>query len=897
MKTKLSLTVLLSFSFYLLSSQIPQGFNYQAIARDGSGNPITNATIKVKLSILTDTSGFYVSGGGTYVWEEEQTGIKTNAFGLFTVVFGDPAATKKLGTAASFSAIDWAKGPFYIGTKIANPTDYKNLGAAKLWSVPYSMVSDSTKSLLKGSKLSVVSSNDASTDALFEVKRKDGQTVFAVYPEAVNIYLPRATSKGLKGGFAIGGFDGSKINPQDYFRVTPDSVRVYIDKTPVVKGTTKGGFAIGGFDQSKGGGGGIQLQDLLTVGYDSIRMYINDLPTKGTTKGGFAIGGFAGAKGVSNFMNISTAETGIINPAVNRIVWYPLKNAFLTGNVLVTDPNNVGINSFASGYQSMAKGQYSQALGFQAVAIGDYSTAIGKNASANYNNSFAFGDNASSSNEGSFALGSGAVASGLGSYAFGIDCKALGQNSFAFGDNSQAQGSWTYAIGYHNVATWGPSYAFGDGTKSLNWGATSMGWATRANANHSLTLGHHTISKTVASLVMGIANDTTAMHTDSWDTWHSDDPVLIIGNGDVDWNGSEFVVTNRKNALTVLKSGATGINMNYPSYMLDVDGEITSRNGNAIRIRNSSYSSIFHQDASDLYLLVSNSGDPDGNGNSFRPLRMNYSTGNVYLGSNNSGSNYSLTVQSNGKVGIGTQTPDQNLTLSGNMKFTDGYPNIMNGYNKYILQSGWNGTWYNFSMLSSSWDWSGTKSPGSIVVSEQYPLVVTSGNNGTPNATTQLSVDNNGDIYMPNIQTSTSGSGSGVTFLQWGSGGKLIKYSISSSRRYKDDITELENIDWIYKLRPVRYVFKTDPSRHREYGLIAEEVENINPELVVYNDKNEVESVSYNSLIAPLIKSAQDQENKIESLVNENKSIKSELQSLKEEVEQMKTILSKAGVK
>ena len=140
MKTKLPLTVLLSFVFYLLSSQIPQGFNYQAIARDASGNPITNATIKVKLSILSDTTGFYVSGSGTYVWEEEQTNVKTNAFGLFTLVLGNPSATKIQGSATSFSSIDWNVATLYIGSKIANPTDYKNLGSAKLWTVPYSMI-------------------------------------------------------------------------------------------------------------------------------------------------------------------------------------------------------------------------------------------------------------------------------------------------------------------------------------------------------------------------------------------------------------------------------------------------------------------------------------------------------------------------------------------------------------------------------------------------------------------------------------------------------------------------------------------------------------------------------------------------------------------------------------
>jgi hypothetical protein len=158
MKTKLLLTALLSFSpadagfcrkllnFCLLSfvfclgtAQTPQGFNYQAIARDGSGNPIAGATINVKLSILTDTAGFRATGVGVYIWEEEHLNVSTNAYGLFTIVLGDPSATKVNGSATSFSLINWSLPDLYIGTKIANPSTYKVLGAAKLWSVPYAL--------------------------------------------------------------------------------------------------------------------------------------------------------------------------------------------------------------------------------------------------------------------------------------------------------------------------------------------------------------------------------------------------------------------------------------------------------------------------------------------------------------------------------------------------------------------------------------------------------------------------------------------------------------------------------------------------------------------------------------------------------------------------------------
>jgi trimeric autotransporter adhesin len=246
---------LLLFSFFILffllspcTAQIPQGFNYQAIARDGSGNPIINATIKVKLSILSDTTGFYLSGLGTYLWEEEQTNVKTNSFGMFTLVFGNPSATKIQGSAASFSAVPWSATPLYTGTKIANPTTYKNMGSAKLWSVPYSMV---TGTLLPLNKL-VVKGNVPSMDsALFEVKNNNGQTVFAVYNEGIRAYVDDGKVKGAtKGGFAIGGFGTVKSPSQNLMMISPDSARIYIDKT-AAKGT-KGGFAIGGFSTVKG---------------------------------------------------------------------------------------------------------------------------------------------------------------------------------------------------------------------------------------------------------------------------------------------------------------------------------------------------------------------------------------------------------------------------------------------------------------------------------------------------------------------------------------------------------------------------------------------------------------------------------------------------------------------
>jgi hypothetical protein len=74
MKTKIFLTFLvrrsfsvgvffLLFTFYLFS-QAPQGFNYQAVARDGDNNVLKNTGLDVKIGLHQG------SETGTLVWEE-----------------------------------------------------------------------------------------------------------------------------------------------------------------------------------------------------------------------------------------------------------------------------------------------------------------------------------------------------------------------------------------------------------------------------------------------------------------------------------------------------------------------------------------------------------------------------------------------------------------------------------------------------------------------------------------------------------------------------------------------------------------------------------------------------------------------------------------------------------
>jgi hypothetical protein len=84
---------------------------------------------------------------------------------------------------------------------------------------------------------------------------------------------------------------------------------------------------------------------------------------------------------------------------------------------------------------------------------------------------------------------------------------------------------------------------------------------------------------------------------------------------------------------------------------------------------------------------------------------------------------------------------------------------------------------------------------------------------------------------------------------------------LASSARYKHDIQDMgERTQRLLKLRPVTFRYKQDPEAALQYGLIAEEVAKVYPELVVRGAKGEVESVQYHQLIPMLLNEVQHQQ-------------------------------------
>ena len=117
--------------------------------------------------------------------------------------------------------------------------------------------------------------------------------------------------------------------------------------------------------------------------------------------------------------------------------------------------------------------------------------------------------------------------------------------------------------------------------------------------------------------------------------------------------------------------------------------------------------------------------------------------------------------------------------------------------------------------------------------------------------------------YIGNIfgQTSTGG------IVRITSDGKLGM--ATSSKRFKEEIEPMEkSSEDILSLKPVTFRYKTDldPERTRQFGLVAEDVEKVNPDLVVRDKEGKPYTVRYDAVNAMLLNEFLKEHRKVEQL-------------------------------
>src|SRR5947207_1348810 len=157
------------------------------------------------------------------------------------------------------------------------------------------------------------------------------------------------------------------------------------------------------------------------------------------------------------------------------------------------------------------------------------------------------------------------------------------------------------------------------------------------------------------------------------------------------------------------------------------------------------------------------------------------------------------------------------------------------------------------------------------------------------------SADESGQIRIGTVANITSGTVivgiSGFTSV----GGAPVVVNAAgrlgtttSSRRFKDDIRDIAaQSDGLMKLRPVAFRYKPeiDPIGFKEYGLVAEEVAQVYPEMVINDDQGRPETIRYQLLDPLLLNELQRQHRSIEAQEAQIERLKADLARLEARLE------------
>ena len=169
-----------------------------------------------------------------------------------------------------------------------------------------------------------------------------------------------------------------------------------------------------------------------------------------------------------------------------------------------------------------------------------------------------------------------------------------------------------------------------------------------------------------------------------------------------------------------------------------------------------------------------------------------------------------------------------------------------------------------------------------IAIGVNAAINVSGSNSNNIHIGNQGSTNDSGTIRIGTLGTQTSFFAAGIRGVTTGnndaipvmidSAGQLG--TVSSSRRFKEDIQDMGAASHdLMRLRPVTYRYKqpfADGSKPIQYGLIAEEVAEVYPDLVAHSADGKIETVKYQVLDSMLL-------NEVQRLERENQSLQERL--------------------
>ncbi|MFM6994085.1 MAG: tail fiber domain-containing protein [Sediminibacterium sp.] len=369
-----------------------------------------------------------------------------------------------------------------------------------------------------------------------------------------------------------------------------------------------------------------------------------------------------------------------------------------------------------------------------------------------------------------------------------------------------------------------------------------------------------------------------------------------------DMNSNIVMRTAGVERFRINNSGYVGIGNASPAQALDVTG--TGKFSTSII--NSGTRSYFGKDGSNIHWLATTDAVAE-------PYNLGYgieASAGILSHRWNIAGYEKMRLSTNGYLGLGTQSPATTIHIeNGNIFGTN--PSSTSSPSLYIFNNNNASSTANATALIRTAGTSSGKPYLSLDISgvSGYSMGINNPTdqlifNTTWNFTTGTAGNNAITINRSGQSRVVIPTEGGSVASGWpsGWGGGLITFDFScagiyyttlsarSDKRLKNTIVDLDS-SMIYKylqLRPVNYYWNDgSDNKHRQYGLIAQEVEEFFPDIVsIANDSMQTKSVNYQALHALSLKVIQSQQAEIESLKKNQLNIEARLLKLEAKMNQ-----------
>ena len=863
------------------------GINYKAIIKDINGNVVANSTIDVI---------FKIDEASTNIFSEYHTTTSDNN-GFIILNIGEGTTT-----IGDFTTINWTTNNHFLNVQVGiDGGAFVDLGTTAFKAVPYAykaLKADNVTGLEKISESGLFGWRLVGQDETLYGDIGGGAIDLSFSGEATD-------TNGATGLFSFA--SGINTHASGSF------------STAMGQGTAANGESSTSTGENTIASGGVSL----ATGFQTEAIGIGSVSFGDRTK---ANGGFTMSMGV--LTNADAAYSVVLGKhnigGGNPSQWVETDPLFEIGNGTNSVNTNNALTVLKNGSVLAPTFDISEIIDPKALITKEYAEA----------NIVSTGlENITETSSGWRFVGRNAANyADIGGGAVDMSVSSEG------GDINGASGDYSIASGFNTLASGGISAAFG--------------FDTTSSGNISSSFGLGTIAESYAETVVGTYD--TNYFEDNDSGFHEFDRAFVVGNGESDSNRSDALIVNKNGTVLAPSMDISEIigdkmlitkeyadNNLTPSGLQRITDGLTG--WRLIGYDPLNYG-ILGQDAVDLSI--------SSNPSSFKGARGNKSfasgSNSTALGSNSTAMGINTNAEGNSSFAVGTG-PD----ATGFASVAMGANTIASGsYSTAIGQEVTAPSYSEFAIGYWNTNYTPTNPTSPNTNDRLFVIGNGSNNNNRKNALTllkngrlgletetpdvKLHITGGGDASLANgsgyfIMGNVTGANmvfdeneiiarnNGVNsplYLQ-NTGGNVaigavnpsvaldivgsIEYTGTitdvSDKRLKENFTSIDTVlERLQKIQGYTYNMKDDVDKKREYGVIAQDLQKVFPEMVsVIDTENQYLGVSYIQLIPVLLEAIKEQH---EIIDNQNKTITglsvemSELKSLKIRMQHLEALLS-----